>query len=444
MGNFFTISLVNFIKISLVGAPLLTFWRYILLAVLFVTAIILFCIVYYLRISKSTKTFKFASFYCAVALILSVAFNPFTKTCIDFLKITYIESYPVVMKKLKDNYKKPIISKPTMDKNVVYIYLESFSRNFLTNYPGLTPNINSIDNRIDFTKFYQIYDGATITLEGLFASQCGLPFPLALFYGDKKEDGGKNLMNAKPKFPGQNIICATDILKSLDYHTYFIKGASLKFQLTDEFLKSRSYDEVYGKDELLKRGAKSLNEWGVDDDEMLGFAYEDFIRMSQSGEKFLQVVLNVAMHVPDGFVSKSCEKTESSNMLNAVKCTDKLIGEFIDKIRSSKYSQNTIIVLQSDHLMPFSLANGIDKEKLMDSRLLFMILDDDIDGIKIVENQGSSLDTFNTFLGYMGITDEMNLGRNIIKKDSTSKVYGIGLVYQATMRLLEKLKYDDE
>lgn len=49
----------------------------------------------------------------------------------------------------------------------------------------------------------------------------------------------------------KNIVCASEILHSLGYHTYFIKGADLNFQGTRGFLRQRGYDEIKGRDEIL-------------------------------------------------------------------------------------------------------------------------------------------------------------------------------------------------
>ena len=49
----------------------------------------------------------------------------------------------------------------------------------------------------------------------------------------------------------KNIVCASEILHSLGYHTYFIKGADLNFQGTRGFLRQRGYDEIKGRSEIL-------------------------------------------------------------------------------------------------------------------------------------------------------------------------------------------------
>lgn len=443
-GNFLNISIINLILVSLSDAPLLSFWKNICLIVLFILAIVLFCIILYKKLCSYNKYLKFAEVFCLLFICLAVYFNPLTKSLVEIYQFFNPEFHPKISENLEKSLSKPKILNTNFNKNIVYIYLESFSRNFIANYKELTPNLNSFDNRLDFININQIPQGAGITIEGMFASQCGLPYFLTK-YGKKNDNGGVDLENAKPKFPKSNIICAPDVLQKLGYHTYFIKGADLGFQNTDMFLKSRNYDEMYGKKELIKRGAKNINSWGVDDDELFNFAFEDFIKMSEKKDKFLQVILNVSMHVPDGFVSKKCNELlglSSNEMLDAVKCTDFLLGEFINKIRSSKYSKNTIIAIQNDHLMPYMVANGVDSKKIENSKMLFMILDDSINGVKVIENYGSSLDTFTTFLGYIGVTDEMNLGRNILNKDSIDKSEGnIQMLYKAAMGGLLSIKY---
>lgn len=443
-GNFLNISIVNIILISLAGTPIATFWKSIALVLLFILAIILFCIILYRKISFYGKHFRFAELYCLFFICLAIYFNPLTKSLIEIYQFLNPQFHPKVSENLEKSLSKPKILNANFNKNIVYIYLESFSRSFITNYKEFTPNLNSFDNRLDFININQIPQGAGITIEGLFASQCGLPYFLTK-YGKKKDDGNVNLENAKPKFPKSNIICAPDVLQKLGYHTYFIKGADLGFQNTDMFLKSRNYDEIYGKNELIKRGAKNINSWGVDDDELFDFAFKDFIKMSEKKDKFLQVILNVSMHVPDGFVSKKCNELlglSSNEMLSAVKCTDFLLGEFINKIRSSKYSKNTIIVIQNDHLMPYMVANGVDSKKIENSKMLFMILDDSINGVKVIDKYGSSLDTFTTFLGYIRVTDEMNLGRNILIENSIDNTTeNINMLYKAAMGGLLSIKY---
>ncbi|WP_229770866.1 sulfatase-like hydrolase/transferase [Campylobacter portucalensis] len=423
----------------------MSFYKLIILIFVLILASILFGFIIYKRIKLSHKSFKFMGYLYIILIIVAIYFNPLTNSIKDMYRISHYQYHPNFIKKFKEIYKKPVIKTPKKSKNIVYIYLESFSRNFTTKFKNLTPNINSLKNRLDFTNINQIPYGASITIEGLFASACGYPYSV-IKYGTKKDEKIE-LTNAKPKFKNLNMTCANKILKSLGYYTYFIKGGNLEFQNAYGFLKYMRYDKAQGKDELLKRGAKNLNEWGIDDDDMLEIAFDDFLKLSQEKDKFLQVILNIGMHVPNGFVSKKCKNLKYldglNSILNATKCTDFLVADFINKIKSSKYSKNTIIVIQSDHLMPYALAKGLNDENMGNSKIFFTILDDDIEGVKIIDNHGSSLDTFTTLLGYMGISDEMNLGRNILKINSVNKMVP-GLFYQGAMGIVDSVKYEED
>lgn len=165
------------------------------------------------------------------------------------------------------------------------------------------------------------------------------------------------------------------------------------------------------------------NEWGVDDDDMLRVAWNDFERLNKVGKPFLFSLLTIGTHTPSGFIPRSCEGLEYNEnavpMLRAVHCSDLLVSKFIEQIRSSPYAANTIIVLQNDH--PLFYKNAIDGgfgDGLKDERDLFVILDDDLDGEFEIKKHGTSFDTFTTVLGYLGILDEMNFGRNLLSRES--------------------------
>lgn len=426
---------LNIIIVSITGAPLLTFTNNIILICLLVFAIILICAIICKRI-KLQKSRKFLFF--VFIFVCAFVTNP---TSIALFKIYKYYFYVPVEKYKEIIYQFVKIPEPKVasnSKNIVYIYLEGLSRNFTVNekFPNLTPNIRNLNHKIEWTNI-DPYSTA-ITIEGLFGSQCA--FPLNFF---SKFETEREAMKT------QKIICATEILKNQGYYTYFMKGFDLNFQNTASFLQSRKYDEMIGKDELLKRGAKNTSEWGVYDDEMFDFAWQDFIRLNESGKKFAQVVLTNSTHTPDGFLPPKCADISyeiDSAMLKSVKCTDKLLGEFISKIRASKYSKNTIIVVQNDHLMPYLFVSDIDKfkDKLENpqSKMLFMILDDDIAQNQYISIAGSSFDTWTTLLGYMGILDEMNFGRNLFRMPTVLQDTPSELL-RYTMRILDKISYDE-
>ena len=162
-------------------------------------------------------------------------------------------------------------------------------------------------------------------------------------------------------------------------------------------------------------------------------------------------MITLSTHAPDGIIPKACENMEynfqgnSVRMLRAVKCTDMLVGNFIKKIRSSEFAKNTLIVIQNDHVVPYIQSSKETYDALIHSSkgggMLFMMIDDDFEGVKIINSMGSSLDTFVTVLGYLGITNELNLGRSVIGSKS---LYGSDMrIYSKAAALLRHLKYDE-
>ncbi|MBP3224480.1 MAG: sulfatase-like hydrolase/transferase [Campylobacter sp.] len=424
----FGLKVYIFITTSIIGAPLLPFIKEILICAGILLAILLFCVMLYGKISTGSKNLKFG-ILSIMALGFAFFTHPFFKSVYEFRMLTNppIEKYKA---EIFPYIVKPMPKKPNLTKNIVYIYLESFNRDYTDErkFPNLTPNLNALKNRIDFSNISQGVD-LDFTYKGIFGSHC------ALNYTFPKSDI-KDI-----KFT-QNILCASEILKNLGYHTYFANGSELGFQNMKNFLEQMKYDEMYGKSEISALRSVRQNSWGVDDDELLDFAWEDFARFSEGEKPFLMTLLSIGTHSPNGFLSKKCENLDykyDDSMLKAVACTDFLASEFIDKIRSSKYAKNTIIVLQNDHNLPYDKGLGF-AEKIRNSKSFFVIFDDELGGEIVVEKKGNSFDIFTSVLGYMGILDEMNLGRNLLKKESLSGEFDDEF-YKKASRVFEYIEY---
>ncbi|MDA3048920.1 sulfatase-like hydrolase/transferase [Campylobacter sp. JMF_02 ED1] len=432
LGKHFGFYVVVFVKTSIIGAPISTFARELIILSCVVIGIVLFCVILYQKISPNlSKNFKLA-FLFILFLITAFLTNPLYINAKEFYEIYN----PPVAKFKKITYpylKVPHSKTPKIRKNIVYIYLESYNRDYLNSqvFPNLTPYLSNLDNKIDFTNITQVVD-TEFTLKGLFGSHCGINYT----YVFDKDKTDKNF--------SENIKCGSEILKEQGYYLYFMKGADLEFQDTRNFLKHRKYDEMKGKTELLQDGEKSLNAWGVNDDDMLEVAWNDFVRLSKEKDNFLQTLLTISTHAPDGFLSKTCENlpfVSQDGMLRAVQCTDYLVGKFIDKIRLSEFSKNTIIILQNDHPLPYSNSGSVETNP-KNSKNIFMILDDSINGTITIDKKGTSFDSFTTVLGYLGILDEMNFGRNLLKVDSMP-FENNDEIYQKASRILTEISYDE-
>ena len=255
--------------------------------------------------------------------------------------------------------------------NIVLIYVESLDHNYFdeTLFPGLLPNLKRLRTEsIDFSNIAQ-GEGAGWTLGGIVASQCG--YPLAIPY----DIGGNDLGLFNEFLP--RATCLGDLLAADGYRLTFIGGADARFAGKDDFLRSHGYAEIIDRDTLLgSLGDKSYqNTWGVFDDTLLDYAIGKFTALSSGNSPFLLTVLTMDTHHPNGFLSRSCGpygRGENSS-LNALHCADKLIPQFIDRIRNSPYSQNTLIVVASDHLTMRNQASYLLERSQTPERLTFFV-----------------------------------------------------------------------
>ncbi|WP_206215807.1 hypothetical protein, partial [Pseudomonas viridiflava] len=101
-------------------------------------------------------------------------------------------------------------------------------------------------------------------------------------------------------------------------------------------------------------------------------------------------------HHPAGHLPRACKNQRYESplgdigLLHAIKCSDRLIGELVTRIRNGRYGRNTIIVIASDHLaMPNDLSDVLAKQK-RENLLLF--LGKDIPPQQVVTRAGSTLD----------------------------------------------------
>jgi phosphoglycerol transferase len=295
-------------------------------------------------------------------------------------------------------------------KNLLLIYLEGIEQTFsdATIFPNLTPNLTTLaEQHTTFTNIGQI-DPASFTIGGMVASQCGLP----LFSSTSNESHE----GMKSSFLG-GATCLGDILKQYGYTNTYIGGAESSFAGKKTFLSSHGYDTIIGKDELIEQlnlESRELHNWGVYDDILFDTYYQTFLELSKAGTPFMLTTLTLDTHPPLGYVSPECTGAnlpkQSNTMLDAIACTDYLIGRLIEKVQQSPYYAQTTIVIVSDHLAMKSDATKLLENKSRTNRILII---DNTNSKDIYKSYGTTLDTGTTILPYIGFQGRIGLGFDI-------------------------------
>ena len=307
-------------------------------------------------------------------------------------------------------YLEPAIIKSTNEtKNLVVIYAEGLERTYFdeTTFPGLVPRLRELESKSTyFTNIKQV-PGTGWTIGGMVASQCGIP----LF----TPSHGNSMAGMDVFLP--SAICFGDLLHGEGYDLVYYGGADLAFAGKGKFYSTHKFNEIAGRDELLPalEDKSYINGWGLYDDSLFDLAYDRFVELSAKGKKFGLFLLTLDTHHPKGHPSQSCQqivyRDGSNPILNAVACSDYLISKFVNKLRQSPYSDQTIVVVLSDHLALRNTAyNDLTKSERTD---LFMIMEPKVNRATQINKLGSTLDIAPTILPFIGYRGSIGLGRNL-------------------------------
>lgn len=308
----------------------------------------------------------------------------------------YQQMQPVDYSAVAPEYLLP--SKPLQRRpNIVWIYGESLERTYLDEavFPGLMPNIARLAGQaLDFRDVASA-DGSGWTIAGLVSSMCGVPLTTA------KDD--ENSMGRLGLFLPE-AFCLGDYLKQQGYSNHYMGGANGQFAAKADFLSSHGFDDIrdlawFQQQDIAR---KHFSNWGVHDDVLLERAFDRFLELSAGDQPFMLTALTMDTHHPAGHLPVACKGTRyrsahgNIGLLNALKCSDRLIARLIDRIRSSEYADNTLVVLASDHLaMPNDLSDVLEKQH-RENLLLF--LGKDIAPRQVATQAGTTLDSGATAL----------------------------------------------
>jgi len=299
-------------------------------------------------------------------------------------------------------------------KNIVWIYGESLERTYLDEaaFPGLMPNLKRLAGEaLDFRDIASA-DGSGWTIAGLVSSMCGVPLTTA--------QGDENSMGRMGRFLPE-AFCLGDYLKQQGYDNHYMGGANGQFAAKADFLATHGFDEVrdlaWFKQQRI--ADKHFSNWGIHDDVLLDRAFDRFMELSRAGQPFMLTTLTMDTHHPAGHLPVACKGTRyrsqygNIGLLNALKCTDRLISKLVDRIRASEYGQDTLVVVASDHLaMPNDLSDvlaNLHRENLL------LFLGADIAPRQVVASAGTTLDSGATLLQLLDpAIDAIGFGRSLL------------------------------
>ncbi|NLA33274.1 MAG: sulfatase-like hydrolase/transferase [Tenericutes bacterium] len=315
------------------------------------------------------------------------------------------------------------ITFPDKKRNLIYIFLESMETGYSSyklennQVVNLIPNLTNLANaNINISNNSNFGGGRQApatgwTIAAIVAQTAGINLNIPI--------DGNSLNNYNIFIPGVTTI--GDILQKEGYNQVFLLGSDSDFGGRKNYFTQHGnyklYDLNYAK-EINKIDKDYHVYWGYEDQKLFTYAQEELLRLSQKSEPFNLTILTVDTHFYDGYVDNECELKFEVDYANAINCSDKKIGIFIDWVKQQSFYENTTIILTGDHL---TTNNNFLKEN--SDRLVYNTIINSAKTANNIKNREFTiLDMFPTTLASMGVNIEGNklgLGTNLLSEEKT-------------------------
>ena len=247
---------------------------------------------------------------------------------------------------------------PEKKKNLVYIYMESMEMSLADESHGGGKSVNVIPELTDIALENDCFNGdtdilngarslynSTWTIAGLVAQTSGLPLGINHVLTN-------NINSISSFMPGATTL--GDILEKEGYHNVFMLGSDAKFGNRDVYFKEHGnydIDDYYWARNNNKLPDKSYYVWwGYEDDKLFTYAKEELTSLAESDEPFALSLLTVDTHFVNGYLCDDCPDTFTSQYSNVLTCSSKKVSELVEWIEAQPWGENTVIVINGDHL----------------------------------------------------------------------------------------------
>lgn len=224
--------------------------------------------------------------------------------------------------------------------NVVFIILESFSKEFTSLVPGersYTPFLDSLmQHSLTFTNAYA---NALHSAEGVPALLGGIPSLLDEYY--TLSIYNNNRIGAIPY-----------LLKQQGYRTVFYHGGTDGSMGFDNFASAAGFDHYYGR-KAYNNDADYDGNWGIFDEPFLQYFAKGLDTMKQP---FMASVFTVTSHPPYPMPEKYKDKFPGGKLAiyPCVGYTDMAVRKFFEAVKDKPWFKNTLFVISPDHCSPMA------------------------------------------------------------------------------------------
>ena len=305
--------------------------------------------------------------------------------------------------------------------NVILVTIESFSADFMAHFGNsqhLTPVLDALaDSSILFTNMYST---GTRTVRGMEAlTLCVPPTP------------GNSIVR---RSDNQGLFTVGSIFKKAGYTRSFFYGGDGYFDNMNNFFGSNGFDitDKGGRFEPGDHftGARNIiddqhihfaNAWGICDEDLYDAVIREADTRYAKQQPFFDFVMTTSNHRPYTYPDKKIDIPSGSGRDGAVKYTDYAIGEFLKKVRTKPWFNNTVIIFVADHCASSAGKNEINVSKYHIPCIIYNLQSD---APHAIDKQCSQIDLFATLFGLLNWQYESDwYGKNVLLPTFQPRAY---------------------
>lgn len=260
-------------------------------------------------------------------------------------KIVRLHNY-LVADSAKRQVETPLVKKSALraqkGRNLVRVVLESLTDIYTdtARFPGLTPNLASFKARgITAGRMLQIPNQANSYM-GHVVSNCGRSY------------------FSQPTNPEEKV-CLGDVLKKAGYRGVFLRGANAESSGPFPRLYSpqNGYDLFLSADDLREKYPHAKPQGlGFPDEVLFLEGLEQYRKLRESGSPFHLTLFTLDTHAFSQPISSSCLPNpyrgphEQDELVQAAHCTDRLVGDFVERLLQEPGAEDLVIAIHGDHV----------------------------------------------------------------------------------------------
>ncbi len=283
--------------------------------------------------------------------------------------------------------------------HIVLLFLESFRAKDVGSLGGsynVTPNFDNLAKQGYL--FSNFYANSVKTTRAVSSTLFGIP-----------SDINSSEISSRIDMP---FISLAYLLSKHGYKTLYHHNGLLEFENQIEFFSSYGYQELIGRDEIIKKYPYApLTSWGVHDEYLMNYSASKIEQhINSSSQPLFMTMFTISNHHPwtlpesmrktclEGIADERYEK-----FLYTMNYSDYALGQFISKLREKKLTKDIVFFILGDHGYPMGehLNNHIEQRYLYDENLkvpLLVLSDGKIKTPKVIDDLGSQIDLIPTIM----------------------------------------------